>query len=161
MSLIGEALEELFQRENWKIQKRNDRTYTFGFRGENNRYDFWAFINETGTYLSIYAVLPLTAPEKRLGEIAEYLHRANYDMMVGNFELDFRDGEIRFKVTSDYLDIKPDLDALDRTIDCCLVMADRYITGIGLILFGDQSPQQAISFVEGGGNREERSTIVQ
>jgi len=161
LDCISEAIEELFRRENWKYQKRGERTYYFGFRGENGRYDFWAFINETGSVLSLYALLPLSAPEKYRGDIAEYLHRANYDMMVGNFEMDFRDGEIRFKVTTDFNGEKPDLDHLDRVIDCCLVMSDRYLTGIGLILFRSHTPQQAIAMVESGGVWEERSHIVQ
>ena len=161
MSVIGEAIEELFHREKWRYHKRGERTYSFGFRGENNRYDFWAFISESGSVLSVYSVLPLCATEKRMGDVAEYLHRANYDMMVGNFEMDFRDGEVRFKVTTDFNGIKPDLDHLDRIIDCCLAMSDRYLTGIGLILFRNYTPQQAISVAEGGGKAEERSHIVQ
>ena len=161
MGLIAAAFEELFEREGWKYRKRNDRSYFFGFRGNNNRYDFWAFINAKGSVLSLYAILPLTAPGDKKDKVAEYLHRANYDMMLGNFELDFRDGEIRFKVTTDYGDQKPDLDQLNRAIDCCLTMADRYIEGVGLIIFAGHTPEQAISMVEGGAVREERSSIIQ
>lgn len=163
MNRIGEAIEELFARENWKYVKRDDRAYSFGFRGKNNRYDFWAFINEKGNILSVYSVIPLSAPEKMRILVAEFLHRANYDMMLGNFELDVRDGEIRFKCSADFGDVKPDPEQVNKMIDCCLAMADRYVPGIGAVLFGNQTPEQAISMVEGGVGpiTEEKSTIIQ
>ena len=160
MSVISEAFEELFARENWRYQKRSDRSYTFGFRGDNNRYDLWAFINDKGNILSIYAIIPMTVPEQKRSDLADFLHRANYDMMIGNFEFDVRDGEIRFKVSSDFFGAKPEPDMISCMIDCALAMADRYAPGVGVILFGDQSPEQAFLLVEGG-SREERSSIVQ
>lgn len=161
MYVIAEAFEELFAREDWRYTKRDERTFSFGFRGDNNRYDFWAFINEKGNILSIYSIIPMAANQKRL-EIADFLHRANYDMMIGNFELDMRDGEIRFKTSADFNGEKPDLEMINKMIDCCLAMADRYLPGVGAILFSDITPEQAIEMVEGGGGtREERSTIVQ
>ena len=33
--------------------------------------------------------------------IAEFLTRTNYSMIIGNFELDFADGEIRYKTSID------------------------------------------------------------
>ncbi|WP_049790798.1 hypothetical protein [Trichormus azollae] len=33
--------------------------------------------------------------------IAECITRANYGMIIGNFELDFNDGEIRYKTSID------------------------------------------------------------
>ena len=39
--------------------------------------------------------------------MAEYLHRANYGLRVGNFELDYDDGEIRYKtyIDADFTEI--------------------------------------------------------
>ena len=37
------------------------------------------------------------AESKFYPQIAEYLHRANYNLLNGNFEFDYNDGEIRYK----------------------------------------------------------------
>ena len=163
MSLISTAFEALFEREKWKYQKRDERTYTFGFRGKNNRYNFWAFISTSETSISVYSIIPMSAPEAKRLEIADYLHRANYDMVIGNFELDMRDGEIRFKASADYGDEEPHLDRLDKLIDCCLAMADKYCPGIGMIVFGNSTPEQAINEIEGPKteSNEDKSPILQ
>lgn len=149
MHPIAQAIETLFSRENWKIQKRDERSYTFGFRGENNRYDFFALIGENSNSLCVYAILPMQSPENKLMEVAEFLHRANYGMIIGNFELDFRDGEVRYKVSVDFEEDAPNPDHINHMIDCGLAMADRYIPGIGAVVFGGRSVEEAIEMVEG------------
>jgi len=148
MHPIAQAIEALFNRENWKIQKRDERSYTFGFRGDNNRYDFFAVIGEEYNTLCVYAILPMQAPSNKLTEIAEFLHRANYGLILGNFEIDFSDGEIRFKVSIDFEDERPNPDQINTMIDCALAMADRYVPGIGAVVFANQSPESAIEMVE-------------
>ena len=53
---------------------------------------------DTDTY-TVYAISPVAAdvsnPEERAA-MAEFICRANYGMRYGNFELDLRDGEIRY-----------------------------------------------------------------
>jgi len=35
------------------------------------------------------------------GAVAEFINRANYGIIIGNFEMDFADGEIRYKTSID------------------------------------------------------------
>ena len=48
-----------------------------------------------------YSVLPLNVPCGQASAIAEFITRANYGMALGNFELDFNDGEVRYKTSVD------------------------------------------------------------
>ena len=148
MHPIAQAIEALFSRENWKIQKRDEKSYSFGFRGTNNRYDFYALIGENRNTLCIYAVLPMTAPTNKLRDVAEFLHRANYGLIIGNFEMDFRDGEIRYKVSVDFEDKQPNPDHINDMIDCALAMSDRYIPGVGAVVFAGQDVEKAIDDIE-------------
>ncbi|MCL2547971.1 MAG: YbjN domain-containing protein [Symbiobacteriaceae bacterium] len=149
MHPIAQAIEALFNREGWKIQKRDERSYSFGFRGNNNRYDFIARIGERHNTLSIYAILPMQAPNNRLHETAEFLHRANYGLIIGNFEMDFRDGEVRYKASVDFEDNQPAPDHINSLIDCALAMSDRYIPGLGKVIFANADAEEAIKEIEG------------
>ncbi len=40
---------------------------------------------------------PVKAPEEKRLAIAEFVARANDGLRIGNFELDFGDGEVRYK----------------------------------------------------------------
>lgn len=52
----------------------------------------------------IHAKLPARIPEGNRRKVAELLTRINYDLIVGNFELGFDDGEVLFKTTLDLAD---------------------------------------------------------
>ena len=41
-------------------------------------------------------------PEEMRVPMAEFLTRANYGLRIGNFEMDFEDGEVRYKSSVDF-----------------------------------------------------------
>src|SRR5205085_1923662 len=51
--------------------------------------------------LVFYSVAPRKAPAATRAAVGEFLHRVNYGTIIGNFELDCDDGEIRFKTSLD------------------------------------------------------------
>ena len=52
----------------------------------------------------IHAQLPARIPESNRLKVAELLTRFNYDLVLGNFELGFDDGEVLFKTAADVAD---------------------------------------------------------
>lgn len=52
----------------------------------------------------IHAHLPARIPEVNRLKVAELLTRINYDLIVGNFELNLDDGAVLFKTTLDLAD---------------------------------------------------------
>ena len=84
----------------------------------------------------------------------EFITRANFGMVIGNFELDLSDGDLRFKVSTQ---VPPgtDLGAIPhfarlygRLIGSNLSMMDRYRPGIEAVLKGTP-PAEAIKAIEG------------
>jgi len=45
----------------------------------------------------IFTVAPVVIPEEHRLKMAEFISRANYGLILGNFEIDFLAGELRFK----------------------------------------------------------------
>ncbi len=80
--------------------------------------------------------------------VAEYLTRANYGLTIGNFELDFSDGEVRYKVTNFCGDIDLDQEVIDRQVGCGYSMMDRYFPGIMKVMYSGVSPEDAIEEAE-------------
>ena len=82
-------------------------------------------------------VAPISGDKNDLGELMKYLTMANYCLYNGNFELDVRDGEIRYKtfVNCDGLDsLSPEVIKDSIYIGC--VMMDRYGDGIAALALG-------------------------
>ena len=67
----------------------------------------------------VYAISPLGADdddEKMMATMADFLCRANYGLKNGNFELDMRDGEIRYKCFVDCEGITPTTEMVRNSI---------------------------------------------
>lgn len=62
--------------------------------------------------------------------MAEFICRANYGLKNGNFELDMRDGEIRYKSFVDCEGLTPTTEMVRNSIHCPAAMFDRYGDGI-------------------------------
>lgn len=100
---------------------------------------------------NVYALCPLGADmddETTVREVSEFLHRANYGLRAGNFEMDFHDGEIRYKTYCYAKDSLPSVEAIQKSIFYPAAMFERYGDGILSILFGGLSAQDAIARCE-------------
>jgi len=76
--------------------------------GPEGRWDFYAQAVEDKHLVLLYSISRDRVPEERRREVSDFLTRANYGLADGNFELDFEDGEVRYKtavhVPGDQLD---------------------------------------------------------
>jgi len=88
--------------------------------------------------------------------VAELLTRANYGMLIGNFELDLDDGEIRYKTSIDMEGLVP-LSAEDRSVSKLLwkslvyanvLTSDQYLPAIKSVVEGHAEPAEALQRIE-------------
>lgn len=81
--------------------------------------------------------------------LAEYVCRANYGLVQGSFQLDFRDGEIRYwsALLTDENSL-PSREVLDRVIYVCYMMWERYGEGFLKVNLAGVSPEQAVNEAE-------------
>ena len=85
----------------------------------------------------VYLYAPINGDKDNLGELTKYLTMANYGLYNGNFELDVRDGEIRYKtfVNCDGLDSLSS-EVIKDSLDFSCFMMDRYGDGIAALALG-------------------------
>lgn len=110
----------------------------------------------------VYAISPLGADddnEKVMATMADFLCRANYGLKNGNFELDMRDGEIRYKCFVDCEGITPTSEMVRNSIHCPAAMFDRYGAGIVDIIFGNATAKEAIAKCEKSPAEELRAIL--
>ncbi|MBR2784175.1 MAG: YbjN domain-containing protein [Firmicutes bacterium] len=91
-----------------------------------------------------YAVINMRADESSRQKVAEFITRANYGLTFGNFEMDFEDGEIRYKMTVDCENQVPGYDVLDRMVVMPPLMFQRYGDGLLAVMFGFSEPKEAV-----------------
>ena len=94
-----------------------------------------------------------------MAQMAEFLCRANYGLKNGCFELDFRDGEIRFRSFIDCEDVMPSTEVIKNSIHCTAAMFKRYASGIIDIIFSGCTAREAITKCEKSTEAELRSMV--
>jgi hypothetical protein len=69
-------------------------------------------------------------------------------MIIGNFEMDFEDGEIRYKTSIDVEGDSLSSALIKRLVYANVMMMDAYLPGIMSVIYGDVSPEDAITQIE-------------
>jgi hypothetical protein len=85
-------------------------------------------------------------PGDRRDAIALFLTRANYGILLGNFELDLDDGELRYKTSIDVRGAELTEALLDNLVVANVAMFDRYVPGIEAVVRG-ADPADAVAAI--------------
>ena len=96
---------------------------------------------------SVYAQSPISADagnSSMMAAVAEFICRANFSLQRGNFELDFNDGEIRYKVCVDCEGIVPTKGMISTSIYIPALMFRLYASGLFSVIFGNANAKDEI-----------------
>jgi hypothetical protein len=146
---ILQEMLNFFTEDDWKFTKLPGKSVLqLPFQGKNGRWNCYAQAREENKQFVFYSLCPVTAPEDKRQAIAEFLTRANYGMMIGNFELDLNDGEIRYKTSIDIAGDSLSFTLIKNLVYTNVTMMDEYLPGIMSVIHGDASPKQAITNIE-------------
>ncbi len=146
-----EKVVEFFQQENWDfLQIEGESSLALQFLGNNGSWLCLAKVREAQKQFIFYSICPVNAPEEKRLVVAEFLIRANYDLSIGKFELDFANGEILCKTSVDLEERQLDSPLLRRLIYINLALMDSYLLGIESVIYRDVAVVDAIIQIEGG-----------
>ena len=142
-------VEAMLQEDGWQFAPvAGQSTLAMGFRGQHGSWMCYSHIDDERNALVIYSVTPKAVPEHARGAMADFLTRANFGLVVGNFELDLSDGETRFKTSIELGQTAPDTQLLRRLLHVNVATLDRYLPGIEGVAEGRMTPAQAITLCE-------------
>ena len=147
--MLIDLVEEFFQGESWEYQRLEGQdALRQGFAGTSGNWTCYAQTREAQRQMVFYSICPLRAPDGKRMLMAEFLTRANYGLILGNFELDLDDGEIRYKTSLDAESTELTSDMIRNAVYANVLMMDKYLPGVLSILGGNVPPKQAIDEIE-------------
>jgi hypothetical protein len=145
-----ETLREFLEADGWFPQQLDERPiYRIAFSGKNGELRCYAQVRIELEQFMFYAVAPVKAAEEVRSDVAEYLTRANYGLRIGNFELDYQDGEVRYKSSLDFESETLTSNFIRNAIYPAVQTMDRYLKGLLSVMYGGRTPVEAIQEVEG------------
>jgi hypothetical protein len=104
-------------------------------------------VKDDGIICYAYSPLGVDAGPSRLA-VGEYITRANYGIINGNFEMDFRDGEVRYKTYLRCDDCMPSLEDVKTCIFINITTFLRYANGLFSVIAGCATPEEAVAEAE-------------
>ena len=90
----------------------------------------------------------LAKDEKMRPNVTEFFTRVNYGLVLGAFEVDLRDGEARYHISHIIGDERLEDEVIRRIIGSALSTADRYFPAYMRVLFGGDTPEDAVFLAE-------------
>jgi hypothetical protein len=147
---LAEEVHRFFADHDWPTAPYEEPpSLQMMYQGDCGRWGCLALIREEEQQLIVYSVCPAGAPQERRTQMGEFVTRANSRLSMGNFEMGYETGEVRFKTALD-LGGHPISQALiNQLVFGNVLLMDRYLPGIMAVLYGDVSPVDAIAQIEG------------
>lgn len=145
-----QTMMAFLEEDGWYPQRIEDKfVCRMSFNGDHARIVCFAQIRTDLEQFFFYAVAPVKIPETARPAVAEFLTRANYGLRIGNFELDFSDGEVRYKSALDFESETLTPQWIKNAIYPAVNTLDRYMPGLLAVAYGSKSPAEAIQEIEG------------
>lgn len=88
------------------------------------------------------------APVKQRRQVMEFITRVNYDLVVGNFELNLDNGHVRFKASVDFTNEVLTEALIQDAIQSAMNAVEAYADGVIAVMRGEKEVRQAIKDAE-------------
>ena len=156
-SIRGTAIK-LFRDIGWSFEvhknspDQNKTVIKSRFEGTNGTYLVYADLDDAEQRVRVYCYSSVcqSVPEKVRSRMAEYLTRANYGIIIGNFEMDYGGGEVRFKASMDLKGGKLEPSMFRNLVSLSVDTMDFYHVGLMEVVVSDKLPSEIIGEVERG-----------
>jgi hypothetical protein len=141
-------IQGFFEQDGWEFEQLKDQSMLrLMAQGKTDKWTCYAQANAQRQFL-FYSICPIAIPKTKRTKLAEFITRANYGMTIGNFELDYTDGEIRYRTSIDVEGDKLTAALIKRLVYTNVAMMDEYLPGIRAMIEAGLSAEAAIQLSE-------------
>lgn len=149
MSQLYDTMIAFFEEDEWPIAPIEGSTaVSTGFSGEVGEWRCYGYTREEYQQVVFYSVCPVNVPPERRDEVAIFLTRANYELIIGNFEMDYSDGEVRYKTSLDVEGDQLTKALMKQLVYANVLIMERYLPGLLKVTYGELSPEAAVAYAE-------------
>ena len=132
---IVNYLKQYFDEQQWHYNHYRPRTsgnknidsqqsHHLSLRMRNKKLDcgYLFRVQEKSNLLAVYGILPFLIPESHQSAAMLLITQINYDMLIGNLEMDINDGEIRYKNAIDVEAVGMDENTIEHLLQSVIAM---------------------------------------
>ena len=142
---IYQAMLAYFVEDEWPILDQDGQNVVqTAFVGQHGQWYCFARARNSEEQFLFYSVCPVRVPAAKRPFMTEFIARANYRQRVGNLELDYENGEIRYKTSLDPGGAALSAPLLRRAVYANVLAMDHYLPAIMDVLYADAAPKTAV-----------------
>lgn len=155
---ITDAIRNFLDNDDWHYEYDAENSMVrMGLNLKSKLKNCRIFIDIKNDAYLVYLVSQINADKDNLSELMRYLTIANYGLINGNFELDIRDGEVRYKtyVNCDGLETLPE-QVIKDSLYLAAFTLDRYGDGLAALIMGFSTADEEIQKIRAATEAEKK-----
>jgi len=149
MGALTDIVKKYFEANQWEYEQspENEGMFLAGVETDSADFDVLVVAEDQDNQLTCFCICPDEVPEDRRSEVAEYIIRVNNNLMIGVFDMDFDDGDVRVRSSINFADMQPTTDAVALLLHGAISSADIYYPGLQAVLDDEAAPEDALEDV--------------
>lgn len=145
MNRVIESVIKFIEGQNWTYRLEVDKpVIQMEVTGNSGQWKCAVVIGGNTEHVLFMSIFPGFVHAGRRAACAELLSRINFGLTHGCFELDFDDGEIRYRTCVPVIEGQVPPQALEYLVFTNLLRVDRFFAPIMKVIFADVCPRQAL-----------------
>lgn len=121
------------------------RRVRFEYATHDEVWTTFAVAFEEDQQIAIYGVVPFAVSVERRPAATELVTRINYGHVIGNFELDLDDGELRFKTSLDFDGAELTAELLRQLFAANVAVMSHYLPAIQAVCLDGRAAAEALA----------------
>lgn len=135
--------------ENWTIYTQVDpNSVNLLVKGSTADWMGLVEVDEMQQQVVFYSLLPFYVSRSQCLQVADFFAKANLGLAIGNFELNFDTGRMRYKTSLDVTGSMLDLAMISQIFYTNIATVDQYLESLMRMHYGEQTAATAIRAAE-------------
>ena len=143
-SLLGIVTSALAERD-FKTHRFEDDSVFGRLRTDKATYELFVHADDERDTVAIYLLFPTHAPEARRAAVAELCTRANWETFIGALDMDWADGDVRFRAGVDVEGSALSATMVHNIVSAAAWTLDRYHDALVKVMVAGEDPAAAFA----------------
>ena len=146
---VYKSLCEMLDERDWHYEKyEEDLSIKCGAQGEDLPMEIVIEVDKERQLVSLFSKMPFNVGENRRAALAVAVSQANNGMVDGNFDFDYLNGRIYFRMTSSYRESLISKALLEYMLMCSCATIDEYNDKFLIVAKNEMSIDEILEYIK-------------
>jgi hypothetical protein len=131
---LRDVVTSFLQQKDWSYADLSDGSLMLTYDGQNGRFRCRVFIDEARAAVVYYSLFSAPVPAGRRHALLEFINQANLDVVLGNFEFDAEQEQVRFRTSIDVEGDRLTYALLTHLVHANVLAMDRYLPELTAVI---------------------------